>query len=672
MSNGSFEDDNAQQRRSRRPHARPMQRRNNGPAFSPRTFWSLLAALSLPLWYLAISWLVSPPFGGFGEGQTEFRNDVVRNWTAADGGFLGLSTTLWIWIGISCLLGAIAILFVDNDGYSGLESLTVVACVIVMLTSVVSVIRAGTWTERDRAIKNASATTIYSKNLNKPADQITEIFAQTHEGAKPVALENGKIRRGELAVVAQGTMPEIKWEPRQSSLAAAYKWLNTSDASIQGVDVWKPSLTFVYGKDTKSDAGKARGDKKWIPSDADTSRVSVILNGSGRSRPIYGVAEWRAGQQKPTVCRFDNATDKNAKGDYKLTRAFVDNDRPEDDEGYKSVEGINNLNNVIGRWLIDNGSGARFFEDEDVSGYCDTNGKPVITISILRNVGAGMVTTPVPDCFMVIKGSPTGMPDITCLTTVKPGDFPVNVYPGSVAATQRDSIDFAAGVSNKENKNFGFQPSTYSTQRDNPGNYVLRNTADGTIWIVTPSKSNKTANQSYTLWQMVRGDSMQSGLLNPMDAYAIPEGEAVNIETLYSNAYGYMQWAIRYKDATQFVGPNFFSDGGKMEEFIPVEGTTRFRAHGIDRTGAPRFFIDISWNNIQPPLISVLRQNDAGVADTYEVPKEVLQQGNGAVIKPSLTLNCNGTPPADLKAEDAAACMNAYTEFLRKLAPAGK
>jgi hypothetical protein len=614
---------------------------------------SLIACLAI--WFtlpaLALLWtaVLKVCFPGFGKMHQGWYLLLERNVWAADGGFLGMAGTFWLVTAILSILTIVAVFFLDTDDISGIEKFTIGANVVLLLLSSFAFTWATTFGDRDVAIRNAVVLNV--ADVNKPPSSLSLLYNQK-AAPKEVVKENEELKFGDHASVRKGTIPgdTWQWEPRTSSLSGATKWLNDKAPSRQGVDIWEPTMTYVYGTDLKARANKSV-NVPWIDSDEKTSRWSVIMDGSGRSRPAIGVAEWRGGQTNIHLCSFD---DQKGGGSYKFTRAF---------NGTNS----NNLRNVIGKRYP-----TLFFNDQDVSGWCDENDKPVFGISMLRNGAAGNVTAPEPACFLVLKGSPSGFPDMNCLEHVTPGMFPVPVYPMSLVSDQRDAIDWAAGRGNKNGANFGYEPSSYATQASNTSDYVLRSKITGGIYALTPSKFNKTKSQAYVVYQIIRLDKMDAGKLNIMDAYVLEDNaDAVNPSLLDTNGRIYVGWVLKQNNLTEHIPVTFFSDGGSLQEFVPMttdqtKGPDVFRGYGVDKNGATRFYLDISAKNLSAPVMTVLNIAASAPVVTIQVPPEVSSIGNGETIKPKVTIECNGKPGDNATPEEIDACMRAYTDLLLK------
>jgi len=594
----------------------------------------------LPLVLSGIVWLALPVcltlykafiwafMGGFGGIHNGFYLWLQDNLWAADGGFLGLASSTWVLTTFLSALTALIVWLVDEDGISRIEAITIFANVAIFIVSLVGWINVSAYNgPPSAAIYLNSETDIHIPDTTKSPASLSLVFNQK-DAPRRTSADGQTLKFGDLATITQGTLPGYQWEPRTSSLSGAQTWIDTNSPSVQGVDPWDATMTYVYGKT------------------ADTSRWSVVMDGSGTTRNAYGVSEWRGGQLNVHVCTFD---DRKSKGDYKFTRAFA------------GAHG-NSLRNVIAKAYP-----GLFFRNEDVSGYCNDSDKPVITISMLKNVGAGRVTSVAPACLLVLKGSPSGFPDMNCLYNVQAGQFPVPVYPLSLVSQQRDAIDWAAGRGNKDGANFGYEPSSYASQASNDSDYVLRDTVTGKIYAFTPSKFNKTKSQAYVLYQIEEVDTLTDGQLNHLDAYVQDEIQAVNPSKLDINAHIYMGWVMKQSGLSEFLPITFFSDGGNIEEYVPLSKSV-FRGYGVDKLGATRFYIDISTDPKVDPIVTILDIAASSPVVRIQVPNEVSRIGNGQLLQPSVTITCNGKDAKGASPDKLAACLQAYQdELIRQL-----
>jgi hypothetical protein len=238
----------------------------------------------------------------------------------------------------------------------------------------------------------------------------------------------------------------------------------------------------------------------------------------------------------------------------------------------------------------------------------------------------------------------------------------------SLVKDQRDSIDWAAGRGNKNGASFGYEPSSYASQASNTSDYVLRSKIDGRIRALTPSKFNKTKSQAYVVYQVINVDELHAGKLNAMDAYVLEDNaEAVNPALLDTNARIYVGWVLKQNNLVEHIPVTFWSDGGSIQEFVPIS-TDVFRGYGVDKTGATRFYIDISAHNKIAPVMTVLNIAASAPVVTIEVPKEVSSIGNGETLKPKVTIDCNGKNATTATADELQACLQIYNdELIRRL-----
>jgi hypothetical protein len=602
---------------------------------------------AVPALFLLYKAFISVFMPGFGRTHSGLHLFLERNLWAVNGGFLGLAGTTWLLVTLLSIATIVVISTAgrktyEDDGISFIEGGTIVLNVVLLLVSSVAWIYTTTYGDRDDAIKYNSATTIHVTDLGKMPSSMNLLITQK-DAPRQTSADGKTLTFGDLATVQQGTLPTDlwTWEPRNSSLSGAQKWLDNKTPSVQGVDLWEDTLTYVYGKDDQAPERKDGNTTPWTASDENTSRWSAVMDGSGWSRAALGVAEWRGGETNVHVCRFD---DKNGSGSYKFAKAF-------------HGSGKNSLRNVIAKAYPN-----LFFNNQDVAGYCDKDNRPVITVSMLKNVASGSVTTEAPACLLVLKGSSSGFPSMQCLDHVQPGDFPIQVYPLSIVSKQRDAIDWAAGRGNKDVAHFGYEPSSYASQASNVADYVLRSKLTGREYAVTPSKFNKTKSQKYVLYQIEEVDRLDSGQLNHMDAYVQEDdAQAVNPAVLDTNAHIYMGWVLKQAKYTEYLPITFFGDGGSIEEYVPLT-TDVFRGYGIDKTGATRFYIDISASGKTNPVVTILDIAASAPVVTIEVPGEISKIGNGETLKPSVSIICNGKDITEVSIDEFNTCMQAYLD----------
>lgn len=179
-----------------------------------------------------------------------------------------------------------------------------------------------------------------------------------------------------------------------------------------------------------------------------------------------------------------------------------------------------------------------------------------------------MRTTLRPAGVLVVKGSPSGMPSITHQQVVAAGQYPGPVYPLSLAAAQRGTIQWASGRANKNRLNFGYEPSAVQTQLDNASEYLLRSEIDGRLYWVTPLKPRTSDSQRLLAYSLTPADAVQSGSLNQQRVYVFDGSDprVVNLDDMLA----------RISEVIRNENPGFFGgeNPGRIAEFLPLDAKT--------------------------------------------------------------------------------------------------
>ena len=479
--------------------------------------------------------------------------------TASDAGVWGISPWFWTWIGVGLVVSGVVVAFFENGEMSHTEKGLAVLTVVLGVLTLFPIIPGFHDSDKDEAYFYLQSTTVYVKDMQNPPSSLRLMFDQK-KGDANLTLPDGTRRgpvNGVLQIgpvrVMQGAAPVNTWLKRNSSYDGAKQSLNNKTGSSPGSDIFDDTITYVYGNAKDATGGNV----------ADNDRWSAVLDGSKNVNPTIGVAEWRGGQNVAHVCRFDTSPN----GSYRFTRAFHG--------GH-----MNSLTNVLALKYPD-----LVYQDEDIAGYCDSADRPVIVISVTRKVGWRAGTELMPAGILDLRGSPSGEPVITYKPVVGPGEYPVPVYPLSIARQQRETLNWIAGRGNLDGAGFGFEPSTFSSQAGNNGEYVLRNKLTGSIVAYTPLTALNSKSQRYINVDEIGVDSVHDGQLNPLSSYFQDDTDvAVDPQGLDSLA----QLIIR-RSPTQ---SNFISSGGKMLEYVPT-GPNTFRGYGEDKNGVTVLYVDL-------------------------------------------------------------------------------
>jgi hypothetical protein len=542
------------------------------------------------LWFPAFIGLLWLLFRWIGPGTGGDRAIAlwVQRWFFPNGPHL----TGWFWIWVAIHLVITAIVVGVPDEYMGPIgwgwSIPAIAAVVVLVWPFPSSL----WdNDKDLARYYNKATVIHVPSLSDPPASVTALLTGARQGGGGCA----RVSKHDVpsCIVQDNGYASMRWESRTSGLASARTAMTQAASQAQGVDVMAASMTYVWG------------------SRPNTGQWSAILDGSGSQQPVYGIAQWDGESNATTVCRFT--------GDHKSDRAF-------------GGSGMNNL-----RHLLAEKYPRLFFDDDDVRGYCSDD-RPVIVISVMRQVGFKNRTAQVAAGVLVLRGTPDGHPDITYQKTVKPGDFPVPTYPIALARVQRGSTAWAAGRRN-HNENFGFQVSDFETQKANPGEYNLRG-ADGRLYYVTPLTPRGTQSQAFVAYGIVANDEVTNGRLNRYDLYvqATNDPSIANLASLNAKA--------------SLIGAQ---NGASLEGYIPLGGD-RWRVYGV-RNGQTVFYINLSVSDqLQPETVL------SGQGETQPQPSQ--QPTQQPSQQPSST-DC-GKPPGRLDNKQLAKCIADLGDELRR------
>jgi hypothetical protein len=459
------------------------------------------------------------------------------------------------------------------------------------------------WDNDKDAGRYYNGTTVFHvPALNDPPGSVADLVT----GSRPGGNGCDRIGRHDVpsCIKVDNAYPAMRWESRTSSLASARTAMTEAASPVQGIDVMSTSLTYIWGK---------------APN---TGRWSAILDGSGSSHPTYGVAEFDGTTNTTQVCRFT--------GDHRFGRAF-------------NGSGTNDL-----RHLLAERYPKLVFGDQDVWGYCVAD-RPVIVVVVQRQLAQHSRTVRTAAGVLVLKGTRDGDPDITYRSKVGPGELPGPVYPITLTRVQRDATSWAAGRVNRKHS-FGFRTSDFSTQKANPGEYLLRG-ADHRLYYVTPLIPRGTKSQSFVAYGIASADQVENGRLNRYDVYTLATGDPLiaNLNSLYAKAVPFVQ-----------------QTGAELEQFIPL-GADRWRVYGV-RSGQTAFYIDLSaTDQIQPKAVAPGGQEvpSAGTPATPGAPS-----GPTAASTPGKATDC-GTSPAKLTDRQLARCLADFADELRRRSGAG-
>jgi hypothetical protein len=524
------------------------------------------------------------------------------------GGPTGATGWFWLWVASGLLLTGLLIGF-NRDfelgpGFFGRFAIGV--AVLALLGAAVVVVwplPAALWDNDKDAGRYYNGTTVFHvPALTDPPGSVADLVTGSRPG------KNGCDRVGRhdvpSCVHVDNAYPAMRWETRTSSLASARTAMTQAASPVQGVDVMSTSLTYIWG------------------TAPNTGQWSAVLDGSGSSHPTYGVAQFDGTTNSTQVCRFT--------GDHRLNRAF-------------NGTGLNDLHHLLAERYP-----KLVFNDVDVWGYC-VGDRPVIAVVVQRQIPYKNRTVRTAAGVLLLKGTPDGDPDITYRPKVQPGELPGPVYPISLTRVQRDATSWAAGRVNRTHS-FGFRISDFSTQKANPGEYLLRG-ADHRLYYVTPLAPQGTKSQSFVAYGIAPADQVESGRLNRYDVYVLATGDPLiaNLNALYAKAVPFVQ-----------------QTGAELEQFIPL-GADRWRVYGV-RSGQTVFYIDLSaTDQIQPKAVAPSGQEvpAPGATGTPTTPSAPATPG-----APGKAADC-GKSPSKLDDKQLARCLADFADELRRRSGGG-
>jgi hypothetical protein len=394
--------------------------------------------------------------------------------------------------------------------------------------------------------------------------------------------------------IIEGAAPS-SWTPRVASFTGAQLVLKkTSDGGASNTQFMDQSTTYLYGPG---------GTGKW----------TGIRTGKN-NQPLRSVAEWDGIHAATTECKFE--------GPFALKRAF-------------GGKWGNNLNDLLAKRYP-----TLFYSEDDLWGYCQNSDKkdakgialrePIVVVPVTRQIGLGQRTVLRPAGVLIIRGD-NGTINIQHKTSVKPGELPGPVYAMSLAAKQRDMIQWAAGEKRRNRSGFGYDLSTNASQAGNLSEYLLR-APDGRLYWVTPLTPRSSDADNFTALSVTPADMVSDGQLNTQLVYALPDDDRhiVKLDDLRS----------RVNNAMKEENPAFFTgndaDRGEIVEFLPISATT-WQAFGL-QNGRVRYLIKVPIDNSLAPGDPVLKPTitdlDAAAAASKAVPTDGKPVISACMVEP--------------------------------------
>lgn len=522
---------------------------HSGPRLA--TTLALLAVwwLWMPLGALII-WLVKHAiFGGYGQQDQGYvlflQSDLFPH-----GSLAGATPLFWLWA-----FTGLTVSLVIVSAYRMRRAVRVP--VTLGLLAAMGLAFAATWAglwnnDKDLGRYYSQRTVFYVPGMHPAPSSLRALTSTARPGTGRCAFAGSA---DVPSCIRIGPLPDFDFDPRSASYEAASTIMGDSSALASQVNVLGPTVHYL--------PGTGGGHGVW----------TAILDGSG-TRPTEGVAVWDGQSNTAAICQFQGADS--------FSRAF----------GGRGADSLRNL--IAQRYPALN------YVDHDVSGFCAGSGpaaRPVIVIPVTRQVGYGSRTVLAPAGVLVLRGSRGGDPSLTYQPTVRPGEYPGQVYPESVAVAQIDATTWAAGRGELDNSGFGFGLTLVDTNASNPGEYVLRSDTDGHFYFVTPLTPRNSGSQAVIAYAVERADQVTSGRLNPVSIYVQGDSaDPVSMTVLESRMTTYINQ----------VEPSLLTsgNGGALQEIIPY-GTGMWRGF-VDIGGVTQDYIDMSGNvNVAPRFFSV-------------------------------------------------------------------
>jgi hypothetical protein len=566
----------------------------------------------LAVWWLwmpvgaVLSWVIRHfLFGGYGQ-QDQGYVLFLQSALFPHGSPVDATPLFWIWV-IVGLAGTLVIVGTLGRGQPGRAAVIALTCLAIVAAFVF--MWTGFWnSDKDVARYYGQQTVFYAAGISPAPSSLRALTGSAHRVSGSVRCDYAGTA-DVPSCIRIGTMPDFNWNPRTASYEAASTIMSDSSALASQVNVMAPTVHYLPDGDA--------GHGVW----------TAVLDGSG-TRPAEGVAVWDGQSNTARICQFQGADS--------FDRAF-------------GGQGGDSLGNLIAQRFP-----SLTYTDKDISGFCAGSGpaaRPVIVIPVTRQVAWYDRTVLAPAGILVLRGSPSGRPSMTYQRTVRPGEYPDQVYPESIAVDQVEATQWAAGRGNMNNAGFGYQETSVDTNFVNPGEYVLRSNTDGHFYFVTPLTPRNSGSQAVVAYAVERADEVGSGL-NPLTIYVQSDAaNPVSMTVLVSRMTAYINQ----------VAPGLLTSGagGQLQEVIPYGGGM-WRGF-VDISGVTQDYLDISSNaNATPKL--------------YTVAGKLATQGGGAgspAPPPAATAGCGGNP-AQMPAGQLARCIQQFAAALsqREQAPA--
>lgn len=575
-------------------------------AFPAGLFAGLLAWwLWMPLLYLLIVGLTD----WWAPGQGTWH---LFQWKIAEQWWLHNTAERAVWLLVGCI-GTIIIVLLAAEGYDLARKRwavgTALAATGCMLASVVTLWITAWDNDKDGARYYASSIQYIVPNTANPPSAIRKLVNGHNTTSHGRCDLGGPAGDDVYACITKGNYPTAGWAPRVSSEDGAEQIIARTASSIPGVSLDGRSMAYLNAH-------------------AGTKAVwSGVLDGSGRTNPMEGVAEWDGNSIKPKVCQFTGQDDMN-----------------------RAVHGSrgNNLPN-----LLNDRYPHLTFDYSEYWGYCDNGNRPVIVFPVTKLTAYKNRLVQAPAGVVVMTGSKSGDPQLNWHQHVKAGAFPGPVYPTTLVDKAVDASEWSGGRAIKNNQKFGFTASDSAAQAANPSDYLLESATNHRLYWVTPLTPRYSTSQLFVAYSVTPADQVNAGHLNTTRIYVVADTDPrqINVDTLESSA---RSWFTTHE-------PGFFPGGGKLLEFIP-EGNDLFRAYG-EVNGRVVYRMDISATDQTNPSVVTL---DGSGGDTPSsdsgTPSGSTTPGAPSTGTNSASGDCNN--PAKLNTAQIASCLRALSDEL--------
>ena len=296
----------------------------------------------------------------------------------------------------------------------------------------------------------------------------------------------------------------------------------------------------------------------YLPAEDGTGRWTTIRDGSGKRIHIDSIVEWNGDPEKIHQCRFEGENELN----YALTGEYA-----------------NSLSDQVRRKVPN-----VFWTLSDAYGYCAEGNVPTIVLPVKMDRWFGGRSVEVPAGVVVVRGSQSGEPQVEYKRSVKIGELEGPVYPISIAAQQREMINWGAGRKWQAN-GFGFDPVNLGANKGNSSEYVLRSALDERAYYATPLTPRQSRAETIMALSLVESGSVTYGEFNPMRVQVHHEEDKGLLTE--------QDLERRARDVLARIDSSFLNKGqeGELQEFIP-SADGNWSAFAV-RSGQPRYLLTI-------------------------------------------------------------------------------